>query len=237
MTTRWDVERALADSGLPAAARLVEHVLLTRTDDGGTTIPARFTPSLADLAHATGYSRSTVMSRGWLSRRRDLEAARKEGKPTRYRPKLPPSATETLGLVPDGHQAGVRASVRASATVAHKARTPEHQTTPPTPPRDLRTLLDGLGIDGELAEFTLAWLKDHTDDPFAYLLAVIGNGRAAGFVEQRRRELAARDPAAAARAGACNPDGPGRHSDACRRGQGDRCAMDWCECACHEVPF
>ncbi len=213
MTTRWEVERALDDSGLPAAARLVERVLLSRTDDGGTTIPAKFMPSLADLAHDTGYGRRTVMraldvleSGGWLSRRRDLEAARKEGKPTSYRPKLPPSAraalearatvtldpraTVTLGLGPEGHQARGEGRGRARATVAHKARTPEHQTTPPTPPRDPRTLLDGLGVDGGLAEFILAWLKDNTDDPFAYLLAVVGNDRAAGFVEQRRRELA-----------------------------------------------
>jgi hypothetical protein len=65
--------------------------------------------------------------------------------------------------------------------------------TPPQPSRtsrDPRTLLDGLGVDGGLGEFILAWLKDNTDDPFAYLLAVVGNDRAAGFVEQRRRELA-----------------------------------------------
>ena len=103
MTTRWDIERALRDSGLPAAARLVEHELLSRTDDGGTTIPARFMPSLTDLAHDTGLSRRTVIrgldvleSGGWLSRHRDLEAARKQGQPTRYRPKLPPSARAAL---------------------------------------------------------------------------------------------------------------------------------------------
>ena len=104
MTTRWDIEHALPDSGLPAAARLVEHVLLTRTDNGGTTIPARFMPSLTDLAHDTGLSRRSVIraldvleSGGWLSRLRDPERARKEGKPTRYRPKLPPSARAALG--------------------------------------------------------------------------------------------------------------------------------------------
>jgi hypothetical protein len=60
----------------------------------------------------------------------------------------------------------------------------------PDPARDPRTLLGGLGVDGGLAEFILAWLKDNTDDPFAYLMAVIGKGHAAGFVDQRRRELA-----------------------------------------------
>lgn len=114
MTTRWDIERALRDSELPASARLVEHELLTRTSNGSTTIPAEFTPSLTGLALATGLSRSTVVqalgvleSGGWLTRRRDLDRARKEHRPTRYRPKLPPSAARALGLVQDADQAGL----------------------------------------------------------------------------------------------------------------------------------
>lgn len=219
MTTRWDIEHALRDSGLPAAARLVLHELLSRTDDGGTAIPARFMPSLTDLAHDTGYGRRTVMraldaleSGGWLSRRRDLEAARKDGKPTSYRPKLPPSAraalearatvtldpraTVTLGLGPEGHQARGEGRGGARATVAHKARTPEHQTSlsAPASDRDPRALLAKLGatereIDCIMSKFegdpAVRW-------PAVYALVSVGNNGPA-LIEQARRELARLD--------------------------------------------
>jgi hypothetical protein len=132
VTTRWDIEHAVRDSALPADARHVLLDLLTRTQDGGTAIPAEYTPSLTGLARSTGRSRRTVMralnvleSGGWLSRHRDPERARKEGKPTSYRPKLPARARaalgasdgETLGLGTDVPQARDRGRDRARATV------------------------------------------------------------------------------------------------------------------------
>jgi DNA-binding transcriptional MocR family regulator len=222
VTTRWDVEHALRDSGLPAAARLIEHVLLTRTDNGGTTIPVRFMPSLADLAHDTGLSRRSVIraldvleSGGWLTRRRDPERARKEGKPTSYRPKLPPSARAALGLVPEGHQASDGASDRAGVTVARKARTPEHQTSSAPQrttrtgsrgepaataddedhplehiARDPRAILDGLpGVDGRLREFIIARFEDEEGirgEALAdRLLHLIGEGKAPSLASRR----------------------------------------------------
>jgi hypothetical protein len=130
VTTRWDVERALRESGLPAAARHVALELLTRTDGGGTEVPAKFTPSLTALAADTGLSRRRVIysldvleSSGWLTRLRDLEAARKKKQPTRYRLKVPASARGAL--VHDVHQPasapGAPASAGSALELVHQA--------------------------------------------------------------------------------------------------------------------
>lgn len=34
----------------------------------------------------------------------------------------------------------------------------------------------------------------------------------------------------------CDPDGPGRHTEACRSGNSGRCRFDWCACRCHVRP-
>ncbi len=124
MTTRWDVERALRDSGLPAAARHVALELLTRAKAGTAGVPAEHSPSLTRLARDTGMSRRAVMdglnvleSRGWVSRLRDLERARKEHRPTGYRLHVPASARAALGQdVPQPARAG-RALARAGAAL------------------------------------------------------------------------------------------------------------------------
>jgi hypothetical protein len=36
-----------------------------------------------------------------------------------------------------------------------------------------------------------------------------------------------------ARQPACDRDGPGKHSEACRAADSARCGVDWCECRCH----
>ena len=114
MTTRWDVERALRDSGLPAAARHVALELLTRTGAGTAEVPAEHSPSLTTLARETGMSRRAVMralnvleSGGWITRLRDLKRAVTEKQPTRYRLHAPARAGDALGQeVPQSARAG-----------------------------------------------------------------------------------------------------------------------------------
>ena len=103
-TTRWDVERALRGSGLPATARHVALELLTHTEAGTAKVPAKHSPSLAGLARDTGLSRRAVMnglnvleSGGWVTRLRDLKRAVKDKQPTSYRLHVPASARAALG--------------------------------------------------------------------------------------------------------------------------------------------
>ena len=116
MTARWDVERALRGSGLPAAARHVALELLTRAEAGTAEVPAEHSPSLSGLARDTGMSRRAVMralnvleSGGWITRLRDLKRAVTEGQPTRYRLHAPAGAGDAaLGQeVPQSARAGV----------------------------------------------------------------------------------------------------------------------------------
>ncbi len=42
------------------------------------------------------------------------------------------------------------------------------------------------------------------------------------------------DPLPATGTPACDRDGPGRHSDACRRADSRSCTSTWCQCRCHD---
>jgi hypothetical protein len=106
MTDRWEVERALRDSGLPATARHVALELLTRSKAGSAEVPPRFAPSLSMLAHDTGLDRSTIKralnvleSEHWITRSRDLVRARADGQPTAYQLHVS-RRTESLGVQP-----------------------------------------------------------------------------------------------------------------------------------------
>lgn len=73
---RWAWERAVRDSDLSAAARLVALTVATFTGPDGVT-PAPWSPSLSALASSTGLNRSTVQRQlnqlealGWLTRAR-----------------------------------------------------------------------------------------------------------------------------------------------------------------------
>lgn len=77
MPTRFDVERALENSGLPQTARDIGFALCRRMTAGGTEIPAGFSPSLTTLARVIGVHRRTVMRHlrvleraGWIIRNR-----------------------------------------------------------------------------------------------------------------------------------------------------------------------
>ncbi len=122
-------------------------------------------------------------------------------------------------------------SADASIALEPLALEPSALREAPDPARDPRTLLDGLGINERLREHITGWMDDHgVRDPFAYLLEITGKPEnhehgIRRFLDRRRREL-----------NACDPDGPGRHSGACRSGDSARCASSWCECACHPKP-
>jgi hypothetical protein len=75
--SRWDAERAVKVSDLPAPSRLLVLTLLTRVSSGTLTIPVEYAPSLTTLSSETGLSRAGVTKhlnllevRGWLERQR-----------------------------------------------------------------------------------------------------------------------------------------------------------------------
>lgn len=99
MTTRWEFERAVRVSGLPALSRLILLNLAIDTDRGGLTIPAQFTPSLSKLSKDTNIARSTLAEHlntleaaGWVERLRPSTADQVSKKAkTRYRLAIPTS--------------------------------------------------------------------------------------------------------------------------------------------------
>jgi DNA-binding MarR family transcriptional regulator len=103
VTSRFDVERAVMASDLPASARLVMFVLLAHCNANPVEIPAKFGPSLSALKKKTGLARSTVCSildaleaQGWLIRDRPaVEQSRKHVR-TRYQLAIPKCIQATL---------------------------------------------------------------------------------------------------------------------------------------------
>lgn len=97
MPSRFEFERAIRYSELPAPARHVALTIATWADVKTGRVPARHTPSLSTLAEATGLGRSTVRrglnaleSEGWIGRDRpDPVAARTKQARTRYRLRVP----------------------------------------------------------------------------------------------------------------------------------------------------
>lgn len=117
MTTKWEINRAVRASDLPAPSRLIMFVLSDIADAGTAEIPERHTPSLTVLARETGLGRSTVAEHlaaleegGWLDRLRpDVTAARLRGDRTCYRllaPKVEPSVQELDHVVQEADQGG-----------------------------------------------------------------------------------------------------------------------------------
>jgi hypothetical protein len=101
---RWEFERAVLASGLPAPARLVLLVLAAVANWPGGRVPAQFGPSLSSLADLTGLSRRAVAqhlnaiektngSDGWVLRSRPtVENARTKKERTQYQLSIPASA-------------------------------------------------------------------------------------------------------------------------------------------------
>ena len=219
-----------AAPGLPPAARLVALSLLTRTDAGTAEIPAKHSPSLAVQARDTGLSRRKVIysldvleSDGWLTRRRDLERARKDKQPTRYRLHIPASAR--AALVHGMHQPASAPRAPELVHDVHGASAPRapSQTLSQTSVRSAR----GRGP----ADIIRAAFPDATDDEIEILTKdKIGNGARSlrAVLRHEIGEGTLRLP--------CDRDGTRRHSEACRVGDSRGCGMNLCACRCHIEP-
>ncbi|WP_448072341.1 hypothetical protein [Georgenia yuyongxinii] len=98
-TERFEWERALLASDLPAMARLIGFALATRTDSD-LTIPAQYTPSLSTIGKWTGLSGTAVKKylnvlevTGWVRRiRPTVVAARMDHERTQYSLATPKAA-------------------------------------------------------------------------------------------------------------------------------------------------
>lgn len=125
-TSRWDFERAVLASDLPAPRRLILLALAVRADAETCRIPDEYSPSHARIATDTGLSRRTIVDHlaaletgGWVRIARPSPAQqRAEHKPNQYRLRIPKNARQApesgvQELHPD--------TPGASATAAHGA--------------------------------------------------------------------------------------------------------------------
>lgn len=93
MPSKWEVNDAIQASRMAPNARLVMFVLISPADPETAEIPDRFTPSLDDIVHRTGLSKSAVAEwltvleeSGWIKRDRPTTAeSLGSGRRTRYR--------------------------------------------------------------------------------------------------------------------------------------------------------
>ncbi|GAA2361001.1 hypothetical protein Cme02nite_38470 [Catellatospora methionotrophica] len=110
MATKWEINRAVRASNLPAPSRLIMLTLSDMAEAATAEIPERHTPSLTELARQTGLGRSTVAQHllsleetKWVVRDRpEVAAARANGERTCYRLTVPagaPVVQELDGLV------------------------------------------------------------------------------------------------------------------------------------------
>lgn len=126
--TRYDVERAVERSGLPAIGRHIILVLCQRMVQGSTVIMPAHSPSLTTLARGTGWNRTTIARHlnvleqlGWVIRQRPTPyAARARHARTSYTVLIPDdpraSGTPTRPLVARGDMAS---GTRTRELVAH----------------------------------------------------------------------------------------------------------------------
>lgn len=144
VVTRWTVTRAVRASDLPAPSRLIMLTLADVADTGTAEIPARFTPSLNDIARETGLDKSTVVrhlsaldAAGWVVRTKPDYAAQMRGEPTRYRLTVPADCmTRLVEVVAEGDRGsgterqGVGAeNDRGRRTERHKSQISSDQET------------------------------------------------------------------------------------------------------------
>ena len=115
MTTRYDIERALEASDLPAIGRDIVFALCRCMQQGSTMILQHHSPSLTVLGRRTGWSRKTVMryltdleKAGWIERRRPpADLARTVYMTTLYVVRIPGTlGTQGASLGPEGASLG-----------------------------------------------------------------------------------------------------------------------------------
>lgn len=95
MSRRFDIERALGRSGLPAPSRAIARVLCECIDKHTGTIQPHHSPSLKTLAARTGYDKSTVA--------RHLAHLAETGWITRHPPSLPAALAQQATTTYDIH--------------------------------------------------------------------------------------------------------------------------------------
>lgn len=97
MATKWEINKAVRASSLPAPARLILLTLSDIAEAGTAEIPEQHTPSLRVLSEEAGLSKATVArhltdleSGGWITRNRPtIEASRHDHARTTYRLTIP----------------------------------------------------------------------------------------------------------------------------------------------------
>lgn len=133
VTTKWEINKAVRASALPAPSRLIMLVLSDIAEAGTAEIPEQYTPSLRVLAEETGLDRATIKrhlagleTAGWVERSRPtVEAARREGERTCYKLTLPVGAdSATLGA--ESAKTMAQGAPSHGAQSAHPRRTVRH---------------------------------------------------------------------------------------------------------------
>ena len=166
MPTRFDIERAVLKSDLPAGWRHLMHVLCIRLDAQAGVILSAYQPSLSDLARDTALHRRTVMryltgleGRGWITRRRPpIELARRLHRRTSYGLQVPegyPQARDGMppGLGANGHLARDTAPPGLGAAPAGARGTAPHGSSESSGSSDLDAIInaikerDGVTVD------------------------------------------------------------------------------------------
>lgn len=134
MASKWEINRAVRYSGLPAPSRLIMLVLSDLAEADSGVIPESRTPSLRELAEWTGLDKSTVTRHldaldesGWVCRTRPpAEVARRDHVKTAYRLDAPLVAECTMPEGPNG--TGMVHS--ASSQTGHVGNGMVHSATP-----------------------------------------------------------------------------------------------------------
>lgn len=133
MTSKWEINKAVRTSGLPAPSRLIILVLSDLADVDTGIVPDSRTPSLRELAEWTGLDKSTVTrhldaldASGWVVRTRPaVEVARREHVKTTYRIGMPLGAPCTM---PEGpNETGMVHS--ATSQTGHVGNSMVHSAT------------------------------------------------------------------------------------------------------------
>lgn len=134
MQTRFDIERAVLESALPAGCRHVAHVLCIRIDAKSNMILSIYQPSISDLTRDTGLSRRSITRHlnrleadGWIIRKRPTRHdALTKHKRTHYVIHIPPEARDTetpaRDIVPEARDTEPKARVTVTRRSSGSSR-------------------------------------------------------------------------------------------------------------------
>lgn len=204
---RWEFERAVLASDLPAPARLILLTLSVVANWPGGYVPAEYGPSLTGLADRTGLSRRAVAGHlnavektperdGWVVRSRPTkENARSKKERTHYQLSIPASARPALALVRNAGVASARGALasagdapelvhevhRASARGAHNQVIPKPSSS--SSPGPVARIAAELGEEEEEARriYDRVISERKPKAPGRYIDALIASGDIAQF--------------------------------------------------------